>query len=291
MSGIKSVTLVGLGLINGSLALALKEAGAVDEVVALGRDPERLAQAKAAGIIDRGETEAAAAVPDSDVVVVGVPLSAGRGVLAQIAPHLSRHTVVTDVGSTKASVVADAEQALGAGMTRFVPAHPIAGTEYNGFEAAFASLFRGRRVVMTPSARTDADAIATVRRLWQDCGSHVIEMSVAHHDRMLAATSHLPHLLAYGLVDTLVRWDDSGEVFEYAAGGFRDFTRIASSDPVMWRDICFANRSALIETLERYRADLEYLTDLVRDGDEAGLEAVFQNAKTIRDRYRPIFEQ
>lgn len=285
------LTLAGVGLINGSLALALKEAGAVAEVVGLGRNPERLQGARDAGIIDRAESDPGSALAGSEMVVVGVPMSAVRGVLDWIAPRLPADTIVTDVGSTKASVVEDADATLGPDFPRFVPAHPIAGTEHNGYEAAFASLFRGRRVVLTPTAATEAAATAKVRALWEACGSRVIEMSVAHHDRMLAATSHLPHLLAYGLVDTLARWDESGEVFEYAAGGFRDFTRIASSDPLMWRDICFANRSALLETLEHYRADLENLTSLIRNGDEAGLEAVFQHAKTIRDRYRPVFEQ
>lgn len=285
------LTLAGVGLINGSLALALKEAGAVAEVVGLGRNPERLQGARDAGIIDRAESDPGSALAGSEMVVVGVPMSAVRGVLDWIAPRLPADTIVTDVGSTKASVVEDADATLGPDFPRFVPAHPIAGTEHNGYEAAFASLFRGRRVVLTPTAATEAAATAKVRALWEACGSRVIEMSVAHHDRMLAATSHMPHLLAYGLVDTLARWDESGEVFEYAAGGFRDFTRIASSDPLMWRDICFANRSALLETLEHYRADLENLTSLIRNGDEAGLEAVFQHAKTIRDRYRPVFEQ
>jgi prephenate dehydrogenase len=291
MTSVQRLTLAGVGLINGSLALALKEAGAVGEVVGLGRDAARLEGARSAGIIDRAETDPAAALAGSEMVVVGVPMSAVRGVLGWMAPHLAAETIVTDVGSTKASVVEDADATLGVEFPRFVPAHPIAGTENNGFEAAFASLFRGRRVVLTPTAATATGATARVRGLWEACGSRVIEMSVAHHDRMLAATSHLPHLLAFGLVDTLARWDDSGEVFEYAAGGFRDFTRIASSDPLMWRDICFANRTALLETLEHYRADLENLTALIRDGDEAGLEAVFQRAKTIRDRYRPVFEQ
>ncbi len=291
MTAIDRLVVAGVGLINGSLARALRACDEVGEVVALGRNADRLAAAEAAGVIDRGETDPAAALSGADMVVVGVPLSAVRDVLAQIAPHLPAEAVITDVGSTKASVVADAEHALGGDLRRFVPAHPIAGTEHNGFEAAFPELFRGRRVVITPTEATEAAATARVRGMWEACGAHVIEMSVGHHDRMLAATSHLPHLLAYGLVDTLARWDDSNEVFEYAAGGFRDFTRIASSDPLMWRDICFANRSALLETLAHYRADLEQLTALVRDGDEAGLEAVFRRAKTIRDRHRPVFEQ
>jgi prephenate dehydrogenase len=285
------LVIAGVGLIGGSLALALRRAGAVAEIVGFGRDAGRLQQAAAAGVLDRGETDPERALSGADVVVLGVPLGAVAGLMRQIGPHLPATAVLTDVGSAKASVVADVEAALGGLPGGFVPAHPIAGTEKSGFEAALPDLFRRRRVILTPLASTEAAAEAMVRGMWEACGAEVIRMGVEHHDRMLAATSHLPHLLAYGLVDTLARWDTTEEVFQYAAGGFRDFTRIASSDPVMWRDICLANRSAVLETLEHYRRDLDHLTALVEAAEGEALEAVFRRAKTIRDRYRPVFEK
>jgi prephenate dehydrogenase len=285
------LVIAGVGLIGGSLALALRRAGAAAEIVGFGRDAGRLRQAVAAGVLDRGETDPARALAGADVVVLGVPLGAIGGLMRQIGPHLPPAVVLTDVGSAKASVVADVEAALGGLPGGFVPGHPIAGTEKSGFEAALPDLFRRRRVILTPLENTEAAAESTVRGMWEACGAEVIRMDVAHHDRMLAATSHLPHLLAYGLVDTLARWDSSEEVFQYAAGGFRDFTRIASSDPVMWRDICLANRDALLETLEHYRRDLDHLTALVEAAEGEALEAVFRRAKTIRDRYRPVFEK
>jgi len=290
MEYLDRVVIAGVGLIGGSLALALKASGSVEEIVGLGRDPDRLRSAVSAGVIDRAETGPAAVVPGADLLVVGVPLGAVRAVLESIAPHLRAGTVVTDVGSAKGSVVDDL-RATSIDPAGFVPAHPIAGTEKSGFEAAFPELFRGRRTILTPMPESRPEAVDVVRGVWEACGAQVIEMSVTHHDRMLAATSHLPHLLAYGLVDTLGRWDPTEEVFQYAAGGFRDFTRIASSDPVMWRDICLANRTALLETLERYREDLADLTALVRDGDGRSLETVFRRAKTTRDQYRPVFEK
>ncbi len=288
---VERLVIAGVGLIGGSLALALRRAGAVGEIVGLGRDAARLEKAVAAGLLDRAETQPQRALDGADVVVMGVPLGAVGPLTAQLAPYLSESTVLTDVGSVKGSVVEDVGKALGRLPAGFVPAHPIAGTEKSGFEAAMPELFRGRRVILTPLADTDPAAETTVRGLWEACGAQVIRMDVAHHDRMLAATSHLPHLLAYGLVDTLAGWDACEEVFQYAAGRFPDFTRIASSDPVMWRDICLANRAALLETLEHYRRDLNHLTALVERADGEALETVFRRAKVIRDRYRPVFEK
>lgn len=291
MNGFERVVIAGVGLIGGSLALALKRAGVVREVVGFGRDADRLGRAVAQGVIDRGETDPAAALAGADLVVLGVPLGANRALLEALRPCLEPETVITDVGSAKQCVVDDARAVFGEVPAQLVPGHPIAGTEKSGFEASFPELFSGRRVLLTPLPATDPAAVARVRGLWAACGAEVIEMEVGHHDRMLAATSHLPHLLAYGLVDTLARWDATEEVFQYAAGGFRDFTRIASSDPAMWRDICLANRDAILETLDHYRADLETLTRCVRKGDGHGLMTVFERAKTIRDRYRPVFEK
>ncbi len=199
--------------------------------------------------------------------------------------HLPADVVLTDVGSAKANVVTAARKAFGELPAGFVPGHPIAGTEKSGVEASVADLFQKRRVILTPTNDTSAGAVARVRSMWESAGATVDEMAVEHHDEVLAATSHLPHLLAYSLVDTLVSMDESEEIFRFAAGGFRDFTRIASSDPVMWRDICGANRDALLLMLERFGKDLETLTALVRDADAAALETLFTRAKLARDRY------
>lgn len=278
------IAIAGVGLIGGSFGLALKAAGHAGEVVGLGRDRGRLALAVERGAIDRGETDAAAGVAGADVVLLAVPMGSMRAVLAALAPGLGDDTVVTDAGSVKGSFVADARAVLGS-LERVVPGHPIAGTERRGIEAAFAGLFRDRRVILTPHTETRADAIDAVTRLWTATGATVERLEVEAHDRLLAATSHLPHMLAFGLVDALARGDDPEGVFRYAAGGFRDFTRIASSDPVMWRDICLANREALLAALAAYREDLEALTAEVEAGDGDGLLARFERAKAARDRY------
>jgi prephenate dehydrogenase len=290
MGTIKQLTIIGVGLIGGSLARALRRAGVVETVVGGGRGEANLKRAQALGVIDHYELDLAKAAAGADVVVVGVPLGAMRGVFEAIAPALKPQAIVTDVGSAKGMVVADARAALGP-RSSFVPGHPIAGTEKSGVEASFPELYQRRKVILTPLAETDPAATALVRCIWEAAGARVVEMSVEHHDEILAATSHLPHVLAYGLVDTLSHWDSSREIFQFAAGGFRDFTRIASSDPTMWRDICVANREALVEALERYLQDLAQLLELVRAGDGAGLEAVFRNAKQARDRFTAMLEQ
>ncbi|MFQ5487503.1 MAG: prephenate dehydrogenase [Gammaproteobacteria bacterium] len=281
---IKRLTIIGVGLIGGSLARAVRCAGVCGEIVGCGRSRENLQQALELGVIDRMEQDPGRAVQGADLVVVAVPLGAMETVLAQIAPHLAADTVVTDVGSAKASVAAAARRALGERVSRFVPGHPIAGTEQSGVGASFAELFEGRCVILTPLPESDMQAVAQVESLWRSCGARVVAMDIAHHDAVLAATSHLPHLLAYALVDTLAQMDDSEEIFRYAAGGFRDFTRIASSDPVMWRDICLANRAAIVHMLERFAKDLEALTESVRQGDGEQLLALFSRAKSVRDR-------
>lgn len=291
MIHISRLCVIGVGLIGGSLALALRRAGIVDEIVGCGRNQANLRRAQELGVVDRYSTNPAMAVADADVVVIGVPLGSVRSVLTTIRDALDPATVVTDVGSAKRCVIDAAEATFGHMPARFVPGHPVAGTEKSGVEAAFADLFQNRRVILTPLALTDPQAVSTVSALWESAGAEVISMSADHHDRMLAATSHLPHLLAFGLVDTLARWDGGEDVFRYAAGGFRDFTRIASSDPIMWRDICIANRKALLEALEHYSEGLGMLTDLVRRLDAQGLEQVFRNAKDVRDQYLPLLER
>ena len=282
---IERLVIIGVGLIGGSLARALREAGAVGEVVGCGRDRDHLEEAVRLGVIDRYELDADDAVEGADVVVLAVPVGSTIDVLEIIGPSLGPETVLTDVGSVKGSVVTDAHMVFGQMPPSFIPGHPIAGTERSGVAASSADLFRGRRVILTPETTSDPRALATVRAMWEQCGAEVVEMEVAHHDQVLAATSHLPHMLAFGLVDALARGDDPDAVFRYAAGGFRDFTRIASSDPLMWRDICLANRDALLAALEAYRDDLEDLTAEVRAGDGDGLLARFRRAKTARDRF------
>lgn len=278
------IAILGVGLIGGSFGLALKAGGFDGEIVGIGRDAGRLQVAVDRGAIDRGETDAAAGVRGADVVLLAVPMGAMHAALTAIAPGLEKDTVVTDAGSAKGAFVEDARAVLGS-LERVVPGHPVAGTERTGVEAAFPELFRDRRVLLTPVKETRVDAIERVERLWERTGATVEQLDVERHDRLLAATSHLPHMLAFGLVDALARAPEADMLFRYAAGGFRDFTRIASSDPGMWRDICIANREALLEALQAYREDLDALTEEVRSSDAEGLEQRFTRAKTARDRF------
>jgi prephenate dehydrogenase len=282
---IERLAVIGVGLIGGSLARALRAAGEVREVVGCGRSSANLEKAVELEVIDRYSHDPAQAVLDADMVFVAVPLGAMRETFRAIRDRLSERAVVTDGGSVKGSVMADAETAFGKVPARLVPGHPIAGTEQSGVEASFAELYRGRRVVLTPLADTDPDAVDRVTRMWRSCGAQVSSMSVGHHDEILAATSHLPHMLAFGLVDVLARMQENDDIFRYAAGGFRDFTRIASSNPVMWRDICIANRDALGEMLHGFSEEMTVLADTIRRGDGEQLLEIFQRAKDARSRY------
>ena len=279
------LAIIGVGLIGGSLSLALRQAGACREVVGCSRDEVHLQRAVELGVIDRYELDPARAVSGADMVLVAVPLGAMRRVFEAMAPGLAPDTIITDVGSAKASVVADARAALGQLPSGFVPGHPIAGTEKSGVEAAFPTLYQGRRVIITPLETSRDDAVERVRAIWEVAGAVVETMSVEHHDEVLAATSHLPHMLAFGLVDSLAGMRDNDEIFRYAAGGFRDFTRIASSDPVMWRDICLANRAALMDMMARYKEDLRLIEDAIEQKDGEALLEIFTRAKAARDRF------
>ena len=282
---IERLCIIGVGLIGGSLARALRDAGACQEVVGAGRSVGNLQIAVDLGVIDRYETDLGQAVSGADMVVVCVPLGAMEGVFNAIKGQLSGRVVLTDVGSAKGNVIEAAQRAFGSVPDFFVPGHPIAGTEQSGVEASFAGLYNNRRVILTPLPDTSAHATGRVRDMWEAAGAQVVSMNPVHHDAVLAATSHLPHLLAYSLVDTLARLDDNDEVFEYAAGGFRDFTRIASSDPVMWRDICLANRDAILLMVEHYIDDLQVLREAIRNHDGQQLLDVFTAAKSARDRF------
>ncbi|MEX0731947.1 MAG: prephenate dehydrogenase/arogenate dehydrogenase family protein [Aquisalimonadaceae bacterium] len=287
---IARLCVIGVGLIGGSLAQAVRRAGHVGEIVGCGRGTANLERAVKLGVIDRFETDPVRAVAGADLVMLAVPLRVMSSLMGVIGPHLDANTVLTDAGSAKGSVVDAARASLGAQLPRFVPGHPIAGTEKSGVDAAFPELYQGRRVILTPLDDTDPDAVEQVAALWRAAGASVSEMAVDHHDEVLAATSHLPHVLAYALVDSLSRWSDRDEIFRYAAGGFRDFTRIASSDPEMWRDICLANSDALVAALERYTGDLQQLTNAVRNLDGERLKTAFSNARSARERFLAMLE-
>jgi prephenate dehydrogenase len=285
MTRFERVAVIGVGLIGGSFALALKAAGACGHVAGAGRNPENLRRAKELGAIDSIAADAAAAARGADLVLLAAPVAQFERIFAAIAPALGRHALVTDAGSTKRDVLAAARNALGAKLPQFVPAHPIAGAEQSGAAAAHADLFRGKRVVLAPLAENPRDAVARVQAAWEACGARIFRMAPGEHDAVFAAVSHLPHLLAYALVHEIAQRADSAQLFGYAAGGFRDFTRIASSHPEMWRDICVANRDALVAELDRFAARLAALRPLLERGDGEALERVFSEARAARSRW------
>ncbi len=288
---ISRLAVFGVGLIGGSLALALKRAGAVGEVVGVDRSIENLQLARDLGIIDRAATDAADAVTGADMVVLAVPVGQMAAVMRAMAPYLSPHAVVTDVGSTKQDVVALMQQHLVAHLDHCVPAHPIAGAELSGATAARADLYLAKKLVLTPLAQTLPDATGKVATMWQICGAQIRTMSAPEHDAIFAAVSHLPHLLAYALVDMIAQRDNAAQLFEFAASGFRDFTRIAGSDPEMWRDIALANRSALLAELQAYQAQLARLAGALEQHDSAALIGLFSRARQARqDWAAPINE-
>ena len=282
---INRLCIVGVGLIGGSLAKDLRRLGLCREIVGCSRNSEHLQRATELGIIDTFDVDPAKAVAGADMVILAVPLGAMAKALAAMSAGLGDDAVLSDVGSAKCSVLEAARAAFGEVPENFVPAHPIAGTEHSGVEAAVDGLFEGHRVILTPISVTRAEATDRVRAMWQAVGAEVLEMDPSHHDEVLAATSHLPHMLAYTLVDMLGRMEERVEMFRYAAGGFRDFTRIASSDPQMWHDICIANRDSLVSALDRFQQDLGVAIDAIRDGDGATIKELFARAKVLRDRY------
>jgi prephenate dehydrogenase len=281
----KKLVVVGAGLIGGSFALALKAAKAVARVVGIGRGEANLRRALELGVIDAIGAPDRATLGDAELVLVATPVGQMGAAFRALAPHLGPATVVTDAGSTKQDVVALARRELGAAFARFVPGHPVAGTEKSGAGAAFAELYRGRKVVLTPLAETQTAAVERVRDAWRRCGAEVIELDPAGHDAVLAAVSHLPHVLAYALVHRVASDRDADRLFGLAAGGFRDFTRIASSHPEMWRDICLANRDALLREIDRYGEELEAFRGLLARGDAAAIESLFDAAREARDRW------
>jgi len=286
---VNRLVVVGVGLIGGSCALALKAAGAVGEVVGIGRTRGNLDDARSRGIVERAYTldeRWTDELREADVVLVATPVAQIAPMLATIAAHAGPRTVVTDAGSTKQDVVAAAAKAFGERAERFVPAHPIAGTEHSGAAAAFPTLFRDRTTILTPGAHTAPDAVATIRTLWETCGARVSILDPAQHDRIFAAVSHLPHVLAFALVAELAARPDAADVFAHAASGFRDFTRIAGSSPEMWRDIALANRAALSDALRDYRTMLDRMAQAIERGDGVALEELFAQASDARRRWQ-----
>ncbi|TDI65863.1 MAG: prephenate/arogenate dehydrogenase family protein [Alphaproteobacteria bacterium] len=277
------VALIGLGLIGSSLARAIKRHGLAGEIVGHARSQETRELALGLGFIDRAADSAAAAVKGADLVVIAVPVGVTGAIAQEISPALDPGAIVTDVGSVKGAVVDAVAPHIPDGV-HFVPAHPVAGTEESGPEAGFAELFEGRWCILTPPPGTDEAAVARVEALWRAVGSKVDSMDPRHHDMVLAITSHLPHLIAYTIVGTATDLEThlQREVIKFAAGGFRDFTRIAASDPVMWRDVFLANKDAVLEMLGRFDEDLTALQRAIRYGDGAALEEIFKRTRAIR---------
>ena len=283
MALVKRMAVIGVGLIGGSLARVLREKGAVDEVVGIGRGEANLRRGVELGVLDGYSLDAGEGVRGADLVFIATPVCSIPLIVAQIAPCLSPGCIVTDGGSVKEYVVAACEPLMPAG-TFFVGGHPIAGTEHSGVEASFSTLYQGKRCIVTPTERTDPAALAKVVELWKIAGSSVPLMDPVQHDRVVAAISHLPHMVAYSLVNAVDGYDRfGGELLAFTAGGFRDFTRIASSDPVMWRDIALTNREAILETMDFFSGYLAKLRGLVETEDAKGLESFFLNSKQKRD--------
>lgn len=282
MPALRKIVVFGVGLIGGSFALALRKAEEVGEVVGFGRSASTLEQAQQLGIIDRIGADVAAEVGDADIVLLATPVGQMAELMARIAPHLGAHTLVTDGGSTKGDVVAAVRANMGGKVAQFVPAHPIAGAEKSGAAAAMADLYVGKKVVLTPLPENSTESVARIRRVWELCGAVVSELTAEQHDAVFAAVSHLPHLLSFALVHDLAQRDDRDLLLSFAASGFRDFTRIAASSPEMWRDICLANREALLRELNAYMGELAMMSEALEEGDAARLEQIFRTARELR---------
>jgi prephenate dehydrogenase len=284
------ILIIGVGLIGGSFALGLRQAGMAARVLGMDRHPAHLLRAQELGIIDAPANDWAV-MADTDLVVLAAPVAQTGPILQALAPYLQPGTVVTDTGSTKADVVLAARTVLGDKFTQFVPGHPIAGRETNGPEAAVLDLYRGKKAVLTPGPENSSQAVEKVAHAWQACGAIVHYLSPEQHDQIFAAVSHLPHLLAYALVDDIAHKPHANLLFQYAASGFRDFTRIAGSSSEMWRDISLANQAALLTELDAYMTQLQRLRGHLAVGDGAALQAVYANAQAARQNWQRMIEQ
>jgi len=282
---INKLVIIGVGLIGASFALALKRARAVKHVVGVGRTRANLSAARRLKVIDEMQSDPARAVRDADLVLLATPVGQMAAVMAAVAPYLPPRAVVTDGGSTKRDVIACARRFLGANFRRFVPAHPIAGTEQSGAAAGFAELYRDRCVVLTPQAETDADAVRLVKRAWTSCGARVITLGAEEHDAIFAGVSHLPHVVAFALVNSLAQRRDARRVLGFSGGGLRDTVRIAGSSPEMWADICVANRDVLLAALDDYEDALEEARGAIEQGDAEALKRLFERARAAREKW------
>lgn len=287
---LKKIVIFGVGLIGGSFALALRKAGAVEQIVGVGRTAASLLRAKELGIIDVISTSLEESLKKADLVLLAVPVAQTEATLAAIKPYLEKNTIVTDAGSIKGEVVLAARRALGDKVGQFVPGHPIAGLESTGPDAAIADLYVGKKVVLTPLPENSTEQVATVQQAWQQCGAVIHQLTPENHDAVFAAVSHLPHLLAYALVDDIANKEHADLLFQYAASGFRDFTRIAGSSPEMWRDISLTNQDAILTELDAYIAQLTRLRNQLADADGAAIHAMFSNAQRARQNWQRSIE-
>ncbi len=281
---IDRLAVLGVGLIGGSLAQAFRRADLCKTIVGYGRNEASLKKAIELGVIDEFSLLARDAVRDADLIVLATPLATNAVLFREIAKTIKADAIVTDVGSAKACVVDAARSGLGEHFRHFVPGHPIAGKEQSGVGAASAGLFEDHIVILTPLAETSIHAVSLVTKLWEACGAEVMTLTVEHHDAVLAATSHLPHMLAYALVDCLAKMQEREEIFQFAAGGFIDFTRIASSNPQMWHDICFSNRESLLTVLEQFDAHIQEIRQAIESRDSEKILQIFSRAKQARDK-------
>jgi prephenate dehydrogenase len=282
---IGKLVIIGVGLIGGSFSMALKKARVVRRVVGVGRTKKNLDTALRRGVIDEASRDAASAVRDADLVLIGTPVGQMPAVMADIAPALARTTVITDGGSTKQNVIAHARRLLGEHFERFVPSHPIAGTENSGAAAAFADLYRERNVIMVPQPETKRSAVRLVRAAWETCGARIVSLDARKHDEIFAAVSHLPHVLIFALVSMLAKRKDAATLLGFSGGGLRDTVRIAGSSPEMWRDICVANRDALMELLDAYSEEIELARGAIENADGEVLTDMFNRARMARSRW------
>lgn len=278
---VRRLCVIGVGLIGGSFARALRERGLVQEVVGVGRSRPNLEQAKRLGVVDRFTHDAAAAARGADLILLATPVRAMPGIVEALRGALAPKAIITDAGSTKAGVVRAIEPLLPSSV-QFVPGHPIAGQEKTGVSASKADLFQDHWVILTPTARTAKPALQKVGGLWKQCGARVELMEAEEHDRVFGAVSHLPHMVAYALVDTILQWEKETPLLGYSAGGLKDFTRIAQSSPEMWRDICLENQEAILEAMDRYLQTFRKLRNLIKLKDEAGLKNLFIKARKVR---------
>jgi cyclohexadieny/prephenate dehydrogenase / 3-phosphoshikimate 1-carboxyvinyltransferase len=288
---LERVAIIGLGLMGGSIAAAIKARNMASVVTAFDLAPDELAQGLSLGVIDEAASSVAEAVRLADLVVIAVPVLAIESLLIEIGNSASTSAIITDVGSVKSSIIEAARRQVPKLLPRIIPGHPIAGSEQHGVQAANANLFVRHKVILTALLETEPASLALVKAFWVQLGADVVEMTPAHHDAVLAQTSHLPHLLAYALIDTLSMQGDSLEIFEYAAGGLRDFSRIAASDPVMWRDIYQANSGPVLEILDRYMKELLVLRQLIESGRSTELTEVLTRAKLARDHFSVLLSQ